>query len=106
MLDPGIIFFVGLLCLACLFLRRVAKLEGLEQHGVRVVATVTTVEPHSVFTRVTAHWRHPQTRQVYPCHSWTLFNPLPLQPGSQVQVLVDPANYQRYSMKVARLRSC
>ena len=100
MVEPGIIFFVGLLGLACLFLRRAAKIEALEQHGVRVVATITSIEPHVMFTRVTACWRHPQTRQVYPCHSWMLFNPLPLQPGSQVQVLVDPANYQHYSIKV------
>ncbi len=102
MLEPGIIFFVGLLCLACLFLRRAAKIEALEQHGVRVVATITSIEPHAMLTRVTAYWQHPQTRQVYPCHSWMLYNPLSLQPGRQVQVLVDPANYQRYSMQVAR----
>jgi hypothetical protein len=101
-MEPGIVFFVGLLCLVCLFLRRVAKLEALEQQGMTVVATVVSVEPHSVFTRVTAHWQHPQTRQVYPCHSWMLFNPLSLQPGRQVQILVDPANYQRYSMQVTR----
>ena len=102
MLEPGIIFFVGLLCLACLFLRRAAKIEALEQHGVRVVATVTSIEPHAMFTRVTARLSASQTRQVYPCHSWMLFNPLSLQPGMQVRVLVDPANYQRYSMQVAR----
>jgi hypothetical protein len=54
MLEPGIIFFVGLLCLACLFLRRAAKIEALEQHGVRVMATITSIEPHAMFTRVTA----------------------------------------------------
>jgi len=101
-LEPGIIFFVGLLGLVCLFLRRAAKLEALEQHGVRVVATITSIEAHAMFTRVTAYWQHPSTRQVYPCHSWMLYNQLSLQPGRQVQVLVDPANYQRYTMKGAR----
>ena len=102
MLGPGIIFFVGLLCLACSFLRRAAKIEALEQHGMRVVATITSIEPHAMFTRVTASWRHPQTWQVYSCHSWMLSNSLSLQPGRQVQVLVDPVNYQRYCMQVAR----
>ena len=74
----------------------------LEQHGVRVVATITSIEAHAMFTRVTAYWQHPQTRQVYPCHSWMLFNQLSLQPGRQVQVLVDPTNYHHYCMKVAR----
>ncbi len=102
MVEPGIIFFVGLLGLACLFLRRAAKIEALEQHGMRVVATITSIEPHAMFTRVTACWQHPQTRQVYPCHSWMLYNPLSLQPGRQMLVLVDPTNYQRSSMQVAR----
>jgi hypothetical protein len=101
MLEPGIVFFAGLLLLVCLFLRRVTKIETLEQHGLRVVATVTGIEPHAMFTRVTAYWQHPQTRQVYHCHNWMLFNPLPLQPGRQVQVLVDPANYRRYAMQAA-----
>ena len=101
-MEPGIVFFVGLLCLVCLFLRRVAKLERLEQHGVKVVASITSIEPHTMFTRVTAQWQHPQTWQVYPCHSWMLFNPHSFQPGRQVQVLVDPTNYQSYSMQVAR----
>jgi hypothetical protein len=81
MVEPGIIFFVGLLCLACLFVRRTAMIAALEQHGVRVVATITGIEAHAMFTRVTACWQHPQTWQAYPCHSWMLFNPLSLQKG-------------------------
>ena len=62
MLVPGIIFFVGLLGLACLFVRRAAKIEALEQHGMRVVATVTSIEPHAMFTRVTAGAKHATPR--------------------------------------------
>ncbi len=101
-MAPGIIIFFGLLFLVCLFFHRAYLIEALEHHGVTVVAIVTSVEQHSVFTKVTAHWRHPQTWQVYPCHSWMLFNPLSLRPGSQVRLLVDPANYQRYYMQASR----
>ncbi len=101
-MEPVIVFFVGLLLLVCLFLRRASLIEALEHHGVAVVATVTCVEQHWVFTKVTAHWQHPQTRQVYPCHSWMLFNPLSLRPGSPVPVRVDPSNAQRYYMQVVR----
>ena len=44
MVEPGIIFFVGLLGLACLFLRRAAMIEALEQHGMTVVATITSID--------------------------------------------------------------
>jgi len=101
-MEIGIVFFIGLLCLVGLFLRRAFMIESLEHRGVTVVATVTRVEQHAMFTKVTAHWRHPQTRQVYPCHSWMLSNLLPLYPGSQVRFLMDPTNYQRYYMKGPR----
>lgn len=98
-MAAGILFFVGLLVLVCLFLRRAYMIEMLEHHGVTVVARVTRVEQHAVFTKVTAYWQHPRTRQVYPFHGWIVFNPLSLQPGSRVRFLVDPDNSQRYCMK-------
>jgi hypothetical protein len=101
-MEPFIVFFVGLLLLGCLFLRRASLIEALEHHGVTMMATVTGIEQHWVLTKVTAYWQHPQTRQVHPCHSWMLFNPLTLRPGSLVPVLVDPANTQRYYIRVAR----
>jgi hypothetical protein len=70
MLEPGIIFFVGLLCLACLFLRRAAKIEALEQHGVRVVAGSTLRRGRS--TPVTAGCcttRSPSSQEGR-CRSW------------------------------------
>ncbi len=101
-MEPIIIFFVGMFLLGCLFLWRASLIEALEHHGVTVVATVTSIEQHWVFTKVTAYWRHPQSRQVSHCHCWMLFNPLALRPGSRVPVLVDPTNTQRYYMRVAR----
>ena len=98
-MAAGILFFIGLLVLVCLFLRRAQMIETLEQRGVTVVARVTRVEQHAVFTKVTAYWKHPRTQQVYPFHSWIVFNPFPLQPGSRVRFLVDRANPQRYYMK-------
>jgi len=100
-MELAIIFFVGMLCLGCLFLRRATLIDSLQHRGVRVTAIVTSVEQHAMFTRVTAHWRHPRTRQVYSCHSWMLSQPGSLRPGSQVRLLVDPANYQRYYMQIA-----
>ena len=96
-MEPAVILFIGLfLLLASLFFYRAQKIEALEQRGMRVAAIVTTVDQFPGGSYLTAHWQHPQTREVYTFHAVTVLNPFPLQRGSPVHVLVDPHNSKRY----------
>ena len=84
------------------------KLRWLQQNGQRVKAEITSVGLNKALRNngknpyfVMARWHDPLTKRVYNFKSDSLWvEPTTLSPGTNVDVLIDPKNYDRYQVIV------
>ena len=84
------------------------KRRWLQSHGERVTAKVTAIRLNTSVHNmgkspyvVLAQWQDPLKNTIYTFKSEnTWADPLPVGPGDEVTVLIDPKNYSRYYVEV------
>lgn len=88
---------------------QVWKINWLQHHGRRIIATITAIRHEKKktstgavrdFAYVTARWTDPRTGQTYTFWKWLVDNHVSYTTGYLVPILIDPRHPRRYQMEI------